>query len=194
MNGPEPPVTGSPGPLAAADDRLVRACLAREAGAWDEFIGRFAGLFAWVADGTAAQRQLALTTADRDDLVAEIVVECLRNDAAVLRGFGGRSSLPTYLTVVARRVVARTLVRMLEAGRPRTAGTRSAADPGGPIADREQVETLLGRLDTAEARLVKLHYLDGLSYGEISAVLGMPLGSIGPALSRARDKMRAAAD
>lgn len=191
MGGVDTPVTASPGPLAAADERLVRACLAREPGAWDEFLDRFAGLFAWIAARTAAQRQVTLSAADRDDMVAEIVVECLRHDAAILRRFGGRSSLPTYLTVIARRVAVKTLVRMLESGRVRPDPPRPETDPAARFADREQVEALLGRLDTAEARLVRLHYLDGLSYGEISAATGMPLGSIGPALSRARDKMRA---
>jgi DNA-directed RNA polymerase specialized sigma24 family protein len=38
---------------------------------------------------------------------------------------------------------------------------------------------------------VRLHHLEARSYGEISRITGMPLGSIGPALSRAREKMKA---
>jgi hypothetical protein len=41
--------------------------------------------------------------------LAEILVEVLKENAAVLRGFAGRSSLATYLAVIARR----TAVRML---------------------------------------------------------------------------------
>lgn len=177
--------------VAAEDARLVEACVARAPGAWDLFVDRFAGLFRWVVDRTAAQRQLPLSAADRDDLGAEILLECLRNDAAVLRGFAGRSSLPTYLTVIARRVAVRGLLRTLEAGRVPAALEPPARDDTARLVDREEVETLLERLDADEARLVRLHHLEARSYGEISRITGMPLGSIGPALSRAREKMKA---
>jgi RNA polymerase sigma factor (sigma-70 family) len=57
--------------------------------------------------------------------------------------------------------------------------------------NREEVEALLAHLADDEARLVRLHHLEARSYGEISRITGMPLGSIGPALSRAREKMKA---
>jgi RNA polymerase sigma-70 factor (ECF subfamily) len=187
---PETRRAETPAPLTAEDARLVQACLGRESGAWDAFVDRFAGLFFWIVDRTAEQRQLPLATADRDDLVAEILLECLRDDAAVLRSFAGRSSLPTYLTVIARRVAVRGLLRTLDAARGGADVEPAAEDATARIADQEQVEALLGRLDAAEAQLVRLHHLEALSYGEISRLTGMPLGSIGPALSRARAKMR----
>jgi RNA polymerase sigma-70 factor (ECF subfamily) len=58
------------------------------------------------------------------------------------------------------------------------------------VADREQVERMLGALDETEARLVRLHHLEARSYGEISRITGIPLGSIGPMLARARQKMK----
>jgi RNA polymerase sigma-70 factor (ECF subfamily) len=177
--------------LAAEDRLLIAACLASQPGACESFVGRFSGLFAHVAARAAAQRGSPIAAGDRDDLVAEILLECLRNDAAVLRSFAGRSSLPTFLTVIARRVAVRHLGR---GAAPR--GTGSARQPMARdettlIANREQVETLLGRLDGAEAQLLRLHHLEARSYGEISRLTGMPLGSIGPALSRAREKLRA---
>lgn len=186
------PLSTAPSAPAIADARLVEACLAREPGAWDAFVERFAGLFRWVVDRTAAQRQLPLASADRDDLIAEILLECLRNDVAVLRAFAGRSSLPTYLAVVARRVVVRGLLRTLEAGHVPAVGIASASrDEAALAVDRDEVEALLAHLADDEARLVRLHHLEARSYGEISRITGMPLGSIGPALSRAREKMKA---
>jgi len=194
---PAAPPLGAAATLATPDDqRLLAACLAGDPAGWDEFVRRFGGLFVHVAERTAAQRRTPLAPADRDDLVAEILLTCVRNDTAVLRGFAGRASLPTYLTVIARRVVARALVRRLESGRlvfP-SAAVEAAATPRSDLAravDREHVESLLQRLDTDEAKLVRLHHLEGRSYGEISRLTGMPLGSIGPALSRAKAKMRA---
>jgi RNA polymerase sigma-70 factor, ECF subfamily len=180
-----------------ADDRcLVEACLSNAPGAWEAFVGRFAGLFVHVARRTAERRGTPLPPNDRDDAVAEILLECLRNDAGVLRSFAGRSSLPTYLTVIARRVTARHLLRNLAAFRGSAAPGGSAdqvatnGDTPARIEDREQVKGLLDQLDPEEAQLVRLHHLESRSYGEISRLTGLPLGSIGPALSRARTKLR----
>jgi len=173
---------------AAVDRRIVAACLAGEPGAWDAFVSQFGGLFGYVVDRTAAQRGTRLSAADRDDLVADVLVECLRNDAAVLRGFAGRASLATYLTVISRRVAIRGMLRLLEAG-PLTA--EPAAATVRAAADRDEVEAMLGVLDENEARLVRLHHLEARSYGEISRLTGLPLGSIGPALSRAKARLRA---
>jgi len=177
----------------SSDAALVRDCLAGAPGAWDAFVARFAGLFRHVVDRTCSQRRLELSAADRDDVVAEILVELLKGDAAVLRAFAGRASLPTYLTVIARR----TAVRMMKRHDPPPAAPAPVAGPAGAApdqerrrADREEIERLLARLDAADARLIRLHHLEGRSYGEISRITGLPLGSIGPALSRARRKMR----
>ena len=49
---------------------------------------------------------------------------------------------------------------------------------------------MLSLLDDSEALLVRLHHIEARSYGEISRLTGLPLGSIGPALSKAREKLR----
>lgn len=182
------------GPGSPDDAALVQDCLRGAPGAWDRFVDRFAGLFHHVVDRTCSQRRLALSAADRDDVIAEILVEVLKDNAAVLRGFAGRSSLATYLAVIARR----TAVRMLshaDGGAVRVdfpAAGEAAVDRHSDHrrADREEIEGLMGCLAPDEARLIRLHHLEARSYGEISRLTGLPLGSIGPALSRARQKMR----
>jgi RNA polymerase sigma-70 factor (ECF subfamily) len=183
-----------PSLVAAADQRLLERCIVGDTEAWRAFLQRFGGLFAYVAGRTAERRGAALSDAEREDIVANVVLECLKNDAAVLRAFAGRASLSSYLTVIARRVTVRHLVRELEAFRAAVAHDRpppSAMPSAQPTDDREQVAALLGRLEADEATLVRLHHLESRSYGEISAITGLPLGSIGPALSRARTKLRA---
>jgi RNA polymerase sigma-70 factor, ECF subfamily len=181
------------------DRQLLQECLHGLPAAWDAFVARFGGLLAFVVDRTAAQRRMSLTPADRDDLLADILLEILHHDAAVLRGFAGRSSLATYLAVVARRVSVRCLTKLAEKAhgrRPFSDGHEPAHGDNGQarLADREQVEQMLSGLDETEARLVRLHHLEAHSYGEISRLTGMPLGSIGPALARARQKMKHHAD
>ena len=58
------------------------------------------------------------------------------------------------------------------------------------LESREEVERLLDELQENEARVVRMYHLEGKSYQEITAVLGIPENSIGPILTRARSKMR----
>jgi RNA polymerase sigma-70 factor (ECF subfamily) len=54
----------------------------------------------------------------------------------------------------------------------------------------EEVQRLLETLPSRERKVVRLYYLEGLSYEEISTDLDIPVNSIGPILSRARKKLR----
>ena len=116
---------------------------------------------------------------------------------AVLRHFRGQSSLATYLTVIARRVIVRKLVEGRSA-LPLSEMVHQAAsdDPDAEqrISDQEELQRLLGELRGSEAAVVRMYHLEGKSYQEISRVVGMPENSVGPMLSRARTKLRRRAD
>ena len=179
----------------AHDQQLVAECLQGNPAAWDRFVDRFAGLFAFVIDRTASQRQIPLAAADRDDLLAETLLEILQRDAAVLRAFRGNSALATYLAVIARRLSVRGLARLSGRRRPHVGSADAALvahSDDGPahVENREQIERLLLQLPPAESELIRLFHLEGRSYGEISRMTGMSLGSIGPMLARARQKLR----
>jgi RNA polymerase sigma-70 factor (ECF subfamily) len=187
--------------LSETDRRLIQRCLANEPRSWNEFVDRFMGLVLHVVDHTARARGLTLTTEDREDLVSEVFVAILAEDQRALRNFRGLSSLATYLTVVARRVVVRTLTgwqqtHRLEQARRADAQRRPgnspphASDAEQRISDQEELERLLSQLNGAEAQVVRMYHLEGKSYREISDQVGMPENTIGPTLSRARLKMR----
>jgi RNA polymerase sigma-70 factor (ECF subfamily) len=124
----------------------------------------------------------------------------IKNDFAVLRHFRGASSLATYLTVVARRITVREMLKQ-KVTAPLTEGAANraaqAVDPSEPrterqISDREEVEQMLSSLDGQEAQVVRMYHLESKSYHEIGEAIGVPENSIGPILSRARTKMRGA--
>jgi RNA polymerase sigma-70 factor (ECF subfamily) len=58
------------------------------------------------------------------------------------------------------------------------------------IENLEEVEKLLAKLPNREREVVRLHYLEGRSYEEISTALKIPVNTIGAILSRARKKLR----
>lgn len=182
--------------LSEIDRNLLDRCLEQKPKSWNDFVDRFMGLVMHVVNHSARSRSIRLSTQDRDDLAAEVFLEIISNEFAVLRHFRGQSSLATYLTVIARRVVVRELLKRKSATRVddqnQTVDTvaDAAPDAADVLSDREQVERLLSELEGAEADIVRLYHLEGKSYYEISMATGMPENSIGPMLSRARGKLR----
>ncbi len=176
--------------LSEVDRQLLQRCLDQAPRAWQDFVDRFLGLVVHVANHTAEARGLSLDQATRDDLVADVFLTLIANDFSVLRRFRRNCSLATYLTVIARRVVVRRLHQSQRNGI--TAGTLDPASQERParIENQEEVRHLLSRLDPKEANVVRMYHLEGKSYQEISRIVGMSENSIGPVLSRARDKLR----
>ena len=176
--------------LSEIDRILLQRCIDGAPRAWQDFVERFLGLVIHVANHTAASRGVQLDQATRDDLVAEVFLALLASDRSVLRRFRRDSSLATYLTVIARRVIARRLFQQTkQVGIPvaPAAGVNSSTER---IENREEVERLMSRLDPQESHVVRMYHLEGKSYQEISEVVGLSENSIGPLLSRARQKMR----
>ncbi len=183
-------------PLSDIDRLLLNRCLAREPRAWREFVDRFLGLVVHVINHTCQARSVRLSPADVEDVISEVFLTIVNEDFAVLRRFRGEACLSSYLTVIARRVVVRELLKRKVTATltdflddPSRALDR-AAGPEERMTNRDEVLRLLERLDGAEADVVRLYHLEGRTYHEISAKMGMPENSIGPVLSRARAKLR----
>lgn len=186
--------------LSEIDRSLLQRCLARKPRAWEDFVDRFMGLVVHVVNHSAQCRSLRLSSEDREDLVAQVFLTLVKDDLAVLRHFRGESSLATYLTVIARRVVVADLLRKRpgphaddhSGHEPEMAMAGAEAEQR--VSNREEVERMMANLDTAEASIVRMYHLEGMSYQEISSAVGMPENSVGPTLSRARRKMRLSAE
>lgn len=182
--------------LTPVDKALLQRCLNHAPGAWNEFVDRFLGLIYHVVQHTAYQRSIPLRPEDAEDFVAEVLLQIVANDYAVLRSFRGNASLSTYLTVIARRICVHELTRRAAADDGQKRAARPVEEVEEPRGQRlglerlEEVERLLGRLSSRDREVVRLHYLEGRSYEEISTQLGIPVNSIGPILARARKKLR----
>ena len=183
--------------LTEIDRSLLERCLAEEPGAWKDFVDRFIGLFIHVIHHSAHARSVRVSPEDADDLCAEVFLALLAADFAVLRHFRGQSSLATYLTVIARRVVVREISRRKMAEALGHVNAHGALDQiaGLPpehdrLDNREEVRRMLDGLPETDAQIVRQFHLEGRSYREISSGLGVPENSIGPTLSRARARLR----
>jgi len=69
-----------------------------------------------------------------------------------------------------------------------------AADSTGALADRDLLDQALLGLDPDHRAVVALHYLVGMSLPEVSAAMGIPLGTAKSRLHRALASMRVSVD
>jgi RNA polymerase sigma-70 factor (ECF subfamily) len=190
--------------LIARDRELIRRCLHHEPGAWNDFVDRFLGLVYHVVQHTADMRSFPLKPEDKEDLAAQVLLHIVENDYAALKQFRGRSSLAAYLTVIARRTCVQQLARRAAAHEAQRHAAHAAhaahgahgeepeesPRPKAGLETLEEVGKLLKKLPSRERTVVRLFYLEGRSYEEISRELSIPVNSVGAILSRARKKLR----
>ena len=189
-------------PLREIDRELIDRCLQHQPGAWNDFVDRYMGLIYHVIHHVAHSRSIVLSPADVEDIAAEVFLAIVDDDYGVLRRFKGDSSLPTYLTVVARRVSVKHAVRRHReaelghsvAHRAAVAGDASAEAETEPIAAAEEVDRMLEDLPEREAEVVRLYHLKYLNYRQIGKQLGIPENSVGPILAQARQRLRQSAE
>jgi RNA polymerase sigma-70 factor (ECF subfamily) len=199
-----PPVDAASSELHAAphgdDQSLVERLVRCDAAAWQAFIDTHGRLVrARVAD-VASSFGRSDDDSAIDDATAEVFAALLRNNAAALRAFAGRSSLGTYVAVIATRSATRGFARRVPvtsaiepANVAQTACDPSIKDPACELIEAEQkhrLHCLLDRLPPKQRHVLSMFHLQEKSYAEISKDLDMPIGSIGPTLRRAEAKLR----
>ncbi len=188
-------------PLRDIDRQLIDRCLRKEPGAWNDFVDRYMGLIYHTIHHVSHARSIVLSAADIEDIAAEVFLGIVDDDYGVLRRFKGASSLPTYLTIVARRICVKDIIkrhREAELGHAHAhrAGISSENGSGEAesIATAEEVERMLENLSEREAEVVRLYHLKYLNYRQIGKQLGIPENSVGPILAKARQRLRRAAE
>jgi RNA polymerase sigma-70 factor (ECF subfamily) len=92
------------------DSVLLERCLECQDRAWEDFVDRFLGLVLHVIDHTASKRDIRLRTDDRNAMCERVFAILGHDQFRLLREFKARSSLTTYLSVVVRRIVVRSLL------------------------------------------------------------------------------------
>ena len=179
--------------MSIQDRDLVQRCVAREAGAWDDFVRRTRS--AIYRGATVALRKFRVSDKESvENVYQQVYVELLRDGSKVLRTYRGECDLEGWVSVIAMRTAYRLMrQRGPEASLPELLPAAPTPAPG----ERAEQTEFLNRLDRAfrklderEAALLRLSYYEGMSYKEIAAALGLPLNSVSPLLIRAKEKLK----
>ncbi len=134
-----------------------------------------------------------------DDATAEVFAALIAHESAPLKAYQGRSSLLTYIAVIATRSATRYFARNRlvlhgdATGIPDSQAGEGHHDHVARIVNADQqrrIQKLIDRLPPKERSVVALFHLQGQSYAQISQKLEMPIGSIGPTLRKAETNLR----
>ena len=168
---------------------LVKASLDHDQAAWNELVWRYAGLVTFVI------RRYRLAPADAQD-VSQLVWLRLVEHLGKIRE---PNALPAWLATTTRHECERHLRinGRSVAMDPITMDLAESADGPGVdevllAAERRQalIEGLAELAPQHRELLMMLAADPPYSYAEISRILGIPVGSIGPTRSRVLDKLR----
>ena len=174
---------------ASEVSRLVRASASGSETAWNELVRRYSPLV------MAVTRTYQLTADDAKDVSQTVWLRLVEN----LANLREPDALPGWLATTTQR----ECIRQLRQGRrvlpvdPHTDGALQlceAVDPDTDILRAELHQAMrdgLAALPARDQALLKLRAADPpKSYEEISQIMGMPIGSIGPTLRRSLDRLR----
>src|SRR5688572_9135204 len=187
-----------------AERDLVRRCADGDSEAWRYMIRQYGALVSHASRSTL-HRVLKSVDPNQVEEAAQSVWASLCDDRCRrLRSFAGQSSLSTWLTVLATR---RTLdfirtemrkgslkhVRLETEEADLLEELRDPSDSQDRLTrdDLELVQEAMGRLPSDDRLILKMYYLDGLSYRTIAAILRVAPNTVSSYLFRAREKLKA---
>jgi RNA polymerase sigma factor (sigma-70 family) len=174
---------------ASEVSRLVRASAGGSETAWNELVRRYSPLV------MAVTRSYQLTADDAKDVSQTVWLRLVEN----LANLREPDALPGWLATTTQRECIRQLrqgQRVLPVDPQSNGALQQCAtvDPDAEILRAELHQALrdgLAELPERDQALLKLRAADPpKSYEEISQLLGMPIGSIGPTLRRCLDRLR----
>src|SRR5262245_4806593 len=183
--------------LSAEEALFVSRLQANEDAAYDELVRTYsASLF------HVAYRMLG-DSAEASDAVQEIFLKVFRN----ISGFKGEAALKTWVFRIAFSEILNRLrwwrrrhrfaTMSLDEQPNGTRGGYSVPSPGPTpeqmLQSKEQetaIQQALGRLSKDHRSIIVLRDIEGFSYNEIAAVLGVSIGTVKSRLARARGDLK----
>ena len=130
---------------------------------------------------------LARNDADAEDLVQETLLGAIKGT------FRGESSVRTWLVKILVNQAA--MLRRTRSRRPESQfdEAKPPASAGGSTTSvdaKVDLTAMLAQLSLEHRQVIVLRELEGLSYAEMAAALGVPRGTVESRLHRAREELR----
>jgi len=176
-----PPVHAASQTDGSQMEHLVEACLEGDRGAMHEIYER-------LSDRVYGLMVRMVGRQDADDLTQQVFLQMFRK----LGQFSGQSKLETWLYRLATNEALQHLRRRKRQAVQPLVVDPAATDPNQLVAREESqlLESAISRLDPELRAVLILKEQQELSYREIADAVGIPEGTVGSRLNRARKGLR----
>jgi len=178
------------------DKTLIQACIEGRPGAWEELVRRYSPLILAVARRSLRSRGVPPNTEDLDDICENTFYAFVKDEFALLRQYDDRFAFTTYVGVVARTQAGRFLRRRrsgmsdLDVQEVPSRGLDPAVE-----AEEGDLKTVLREtleeISERDRHIIQQFYFGERDYQQIAADLGISPNSVGAALHRARERLKA---
>lgn len=175
------------------DERdLIERCIAGREEAWSELLETYDPAIRHLARLALRSLHRPADDAEVEEVRSGVLETLLAGGSRVLRSFRWQCSFETWLRVIVRTVC-------LRATRRKRIDLMAVAPPAGPEAPLDRlltnerarvVKEALDALPDRERRVLSMFFIDGRTYPEIAAELGLPIGTVATVLARTREKLR----
>lgn len=190
-------MAGNPEELA-----LVQRCVAGDLEAWRELMKRYGALVAHAVRNVFIRVLKRADPSYVDDAAQAVWLSLCADGCRRLRGFQMKSALSTWLTVLSSRKALDYIRTEMRKGALRTVHLDGEdrdliKELQAPEAEErfslDEVFVLheaLEKLPEEDRLILKMYYLDGLSYRSIAATLRVAPNTVSSYILRARDKLK----
>lgn len=190
-------MAGNPEELA-----LIARCIAGEADGWSELMKKYGALVAHAVRNTFLRVLKQADASLVDDAIQAVWLNLCADGCRRLKGFESKAALSTWLTVLSTRRALDYIRSEMRKGSMRHVHLDDE--------DRDIVKELqmpeteeqysldevfglyeaMDKLPAADKLILKMYYLDGLSYRSIAAVMNVAPNTVSSYILRARDKLK----
>ena len=162
------------------DAATVERCLEGEPDAFRTLVERY--------QGRALGHAIAITR-NRDD-AQDALQDAFLNAHRALHTFDRERVFYSWFYAILRNCCYRLLARRGTDVVDHPVRLELLESPGVPVDDRLAIERALAALSPTDREIVMLRHFDGLSYAELAASLGIPIGTVMSRLFNARKRLR----
>ncbi len=190
-------MSGNPEELA-----LVARCIAGEADGWRDLMKKYGALVAHAVRNTFLRVLKQADASLVDDAIQAVWLSLCADGCRRLKGFESKAALSTWLTVLSTRRALDYIRSEMRKGSMRHVHLDDE--------DRDIVKELqmpeseeqysldevfglyeaMDKLPSADKLILKMYYLDGLSYRSIAGVMSVAPNTVSSYILRARDKLK----